>query len=147
MSLKTPIKLISGALLFIGLNLYANELKSPELIFLKKCQMCHALEAPNNDLEKKAMAAPYMSLAMNSVTIGIDAMEEPKNNTELRELTIAHIEDYIFNPTPEKSFCEDIIFNQFRYMPSLEKFISIKEAKIVAPWVYDTFAPKQYQVK
>jgi hypothetical protein len=32
-------------------------------------------------------------------------------------------------------------------MPSLERFISIKEAKLVAPWVYDTFAPANYQVK
>lgn len=45
-----------------------------------------------------------MSLAMRSVTIGIDALEEPKDNKELRKLTIEHIEDYIFNPSPEKSF-------------------------------------------
>jgi hypothetical protein len=32
-------------------------------------------------------------------------------------------------------------------MPSLKGFISLKEAKIVAPWVYDTFAPEHYKVK
>lgn len=134
-------------LLFVCGSLWAENLTQPEVIFQKKCQMCHSLNAPNNDAEKKAMVAPYMSLAMKSVTIGIDAMEEPKNNEELRHLTIEHIEDYIFKPTVEKSFCEDIIFEQFRYMPSLERFISIKEAKIVAPWVYDTFAPDNYKVK
>lgn len=138
---------ITLSLLLLSASIWADTLLEPQMIFLKKCQMCHALEAPNNDAEKKAMAAPYMSLAINSVTIGIDALEEPKNNEELRQLTIAHIEDYIFKPTAEKSFCEDMIFDQFRYMPSLERFISVKEAKIVAPWVYDTFAPKQYQVK
>ncbi|PKN15707.1 MAG: hypothetical protein CVU67_00030 [Deltaproteobacteria bacterium HGW-Deltaproteobacteria-24] len=132
---------------FIVLSLSANTLTQPEIIFQKKCQMCHALTAPNNEAEQKAMVAPFMSLAMKSVTIGIDALEEPKNNKELRKLTIEHIEDYIFNPSPEKSFCEDIIFEKFRYMPSLEGFISIKEAKIVAPWIYDSFAPEHYLVK
>lgn len=126
---------------------WSENLTQPEVIFQKKCQMCHSISAPNNDAEKKAMVAPYMSLTLKSVTIGIDALEEPKNNAELRRLSIAHIEDYIFHPSPEKSFCEDIVFEQFRYMPSLERFISIKEAKIVAPWVYDTFAPEKYKVK
>jgi hypothetical protein len=133
--------------LLFACSAWAENLTQPEVIFQKKCQMCHSLTAPENDVQKKAMVAPYMSLAMKSVTIGIDAMEEPKNNEELRRLTIEHIEDYIFKPTAEKSFCEDIIFEQFRYMPSLERFISIKEAKIVAPWVYDTFAPDNYKVK
>lgn len=137
--------LLFSSLLVFGLS--ANTLTQPEIIFQKKCQMCHALAAPENDQEQKTMVAPFMSLAMRSVTIGIDALEEPKDNKELRKLTIEHIEDYIFNPSPEKSFCEDIIFEKFRYMPSLERFISIKEAKIVAPWVYDTFAPTNYQVK
>lgn len=139
-------KVILLTLIFFVCALGEN-LTQPEVIFQKKCQMCHALNAPNNDAEKKAMAAPYMSLAMKSVTIGIDALEEPKNIEELRRLSIAHIEDYIFHPSPEKSYCEDVIFEQFRYMPSLERFISIKEAKIVAPWIYDTFAPTQYQLK
>lgn len=134
-------------LLFLSVSFLAEGLSEPQLIFEKKCQMCHSKNAPSNEAEKKAMVAPFMALSLKSVTIGIDALEEPKSNKELRELTIAHIEDYIFNPSPQKSFCEDIIFERFRYMPSLERFISIKEAKIVAPWIYDTFAPKKYQVK
>ncbi len=133
--------------LFLSITIWADNLTDPKLIFEKKCQMCHSKNAPENDAQKKAMVAPFMSLAMKSVTVGIDALEEPKNNKELRALTIAHIEDYIFNPSPQKSFCEEIIFEKFRYMPSLEGFISVKEATLVAPWIYDTFAPKKYQVK
>ena len=107
--------------------------------------MCHALEGPNSVEEKKAMAAPYMPLAMKSVTIGIDAIEEPANNKELRKLVIEHIEDYIFNPTPDKSYCEEIIFKKYNYMPSLERFVTPEQAKIVAPWIFDNFAPQKYR--
>lgn len=135
-------------LLFVfGFTLFveAVEIKEPSLIYLKKCQMCHALEGPDNMEEKRAMSAPYITLAMNSVVIGVDAIEEPKNYKELRDLVISHIEDYIFNPTSDKSFCEDIIFKKYNYMPSLERFITKEQAKIVAPWIYDNFAPEKYR--
>ncbi|WP_419771076.1 MAG: hypothetical protein ACNI3C_04590 [Candidatus Marinarcus sp.] len=139
------LKIVS-ILIFMMLLLNAKELTDPAVIFQKKCQMCHALNSPSNDAELKSMAAPYMPLAMKSVVTGIDAIEEPKNNQELKTLTVAHIKDYIFNPSAEKSFCEDIIFEKFRYMPPLGRFISKEEATIVAPWVYDNFAPIKYKV-
>ena len=139
--------MIKAILLICTLTLFANakELKDPEVIYLKKCQMCHALQGPENMEEKRAMAAPYITLAMKSVVTGVDAIEEPKNNKELRALVIEHIEDYIFNPTADKSYCEDIIFKNYNYMPSLKRFITPKQASIVAPWIYDNFAPIKYR--
>lgn len=129
------------------LSLFSKEFNNPSLIFVKKCQMCHAQRGPENDMEKRMTAAPNIVLAMNSVTVGVDAIEEPKNKQHLRELVIAHVEDYIFNPGQDKSYCEQIIFNKFKTMPSLKGFISEKEAKLVAPWIYDNFAPQKYRVK
>lgn len=134
------------SLLLLVFVLEAKDLKEPALIFQKKCQMCHNLNAPNSVQERDAMVAPYIRLSLKSVTVGIDAVEEPKNNEELRELAIEHIKDYIFNPTKDKSYCEEVIFEKFRYMPSLKRFISQEEANIVAPWIYDNFAPKKYRV-
>lgn len=48
--------LLFSSLLVFGLS--ANTLTQPEIIFQKKCQMCHALAAPENDQEQKAMVAP-----------------------------------------------------------------------------------------
>lgn len=129
-----------------ALSLVAKEYKDPSLIFAKKCQMCHALRGPQNDMEKRLTAAPNMPLAMKSVSVGIDAIEEPKDKATLRKLVIAHIEEYIFNPGQDKSYCEQIIFDKFKTMPTLKGFISQNEAKLVAPWIYDNFAPAKYKV-
>jgi len=131
-------------LLFVSSS-FTKELTDPAMIYTKKCKMCHWLNPPENMAQKAEMSAPYITLAMRSVTIGIDAVEEPKDKKELRKLTIEHIEDYIFNPSADKSFCENIIFKNYRYMPSLTRFISKKEASIVAPWIFDNFAPKKYR--
>ncbi|RXJ58177.1 hypothetical protein [Candidatus Marinarcus aquaticus] len=127
--------------------LLSKDLNNPAKIYTKKCLMCHAVNAPENEREQALMAAPYITLAMKSVSYGVDAIEEPKNNKELRKLVIEHIEDYIFNPSQDKSYCEQIIFDQFRNMPSLKGFISQKEAQLVAPWIYDNFAPEKYKVE
>lgn len=137
------ILILSLALL---VSLWSKNLTNPETIYIKKCQSCHKMQSPINDKESFETSAPYITLAMKSVVTGIDAIEEPKNNKELRALVIEHIEDYIFNPTADKSFCEDIIFKKYDYMPSLTRFISKKEAAIVAPWIYDSFAPNKYKV-
>lgn len=132
--------------LFIS-ALFSQDLDNPAKIYTKKCLMCHAFNAPENEQEQNLMAAPYITLAMKSVAYGVDAIEEPKDNESLRKLVIEHIEDYIFNPSQDKSYCEQIIFDKFRTMPSLQGFISQKEAQLVAPWIYDNFAPEKYKVK
>ena len=129
--------------LFLALFSFGNNLTNPQTIYQKKCQMCHALDYPETLEEKKAQVAPNMLMTMKNINIGIEAIEEPKNKEELRKIVIEFMNDYIFNPSPEKSYCEEIIFKNFDYMPSLKGFISEKEAQIVTPWIYDTFSPKQ----
>jgi hypothetical protein len=122
---------------------FANNLTDPQTIYQKKCQMCHALDYPETLEEKNAQVGPNMRMVMRNIGIGIEAIEEPKDKKELRKIVIAFMNDYIFNPTPQKSYCEEIIFKHFDYMPSLKGFISKKEAEIVVPWIYDTFTPKE----
>ncbi|WP_419766336.1 MAG: hypothetical protein ACNI28_06150 [Arcobacter sp.] len=136
------IRNLSVFLFLISFSL-ANNLTNPQIIYQKKCQMCHALDYPDNIEEKKAQVGPNILMVMKNLNIGIEAVEEPKNKEELRELVIEFINDYIFEPTPQKSYCEEVIFKHFDYMPSLKGFISKKEAQIVVPWVYDNFSPKE----
>lgn len=128
--------------LFLASFVFANNLSNPQTIYQKKCQMCHAMDYPETIEEKKAQVAPNMLMVMRNIGIGIEAVEEPKDKEELRKIVIEFMNDYIFNPSPEKSYCEEIIFKHFDYMPSLKGFISKKEAEIVVPWIYDTFSPK-----
>ena len=132
------------ALLVLLFNFaFSNNLTNPQTIYLIKCQMCHALDYPDSVEEKKAMAAPNILTVMKNISKGVDAIEEPKTKEELKTLVVEFMKDYIYNPTPAKSYCEDIAFKRYDYMPSLKGFISPKELDIVLPWVYDNFTPKE----
>lgn len=122
---------------------FGKNIQEPQTIYLKKCQMCHALDYPDSVEEKKAMVAPNILTIMKNISIGVDAIEEPKTKEELRTLVIEFMADYIYYPSADKSYCEDIVFKKFDYMPSLKGFISPKELNIVLPWVYDNFTPKE----
>jgi len=87
------------------------------------------------------MVAPPIAVAVRSVVIGVDAIEGPVNNTELRALSIEFLKDYINEPTREKGYCEDMSYNKFGKMPSLKGFIKKSELDIVVPWVIDNFSP------
>lgn len=130
--------------LFIALFsfVFSSDLTEPQTIYLKKCQMCHALDYPNSVEEKNAMAAPNILTVMKNISKGIDAIEEPKTKEELKILVVDFMKDYIYNPVPSKSYCEDSVFKRYDYMPSLKGFISEEELDIVLPWVYDNFTPK-----
>ena len=125
------------------LSLFAKPPQTPQEIYQKKCAMCHNEYGAQTYEELKAMVAPPIRLAMKSVIIGTDAIEEPESKARLRELTIAFLKDYIFYPSRDKAYCEEVIFKNFNSMPSLKGFITKEQLDKVLPYVYDTFAPKQ----
>lgn len=129
-------------ILFFTTLLFSSDMKNPEKIFQKKCQMCHALNKPTNETELRLKAAPDIFTTMKNLTKGIDALEEPKTKEDLRKLVIEFIKDYSFNPEKEKGYCEEMVYKSFNVMPSLKGFIKEEELNIVAPWIYDNFAPK-----
>lgn len=138
--MKTLSTIVIISLLSSGL-LYAKKERSAEQIWQKKCAMCHNIDKPNNDLERKKMVAPPILVAMKSVVVTIDAVEGPFSPEELREESIEVLKDFMYEPTRDKVNCEDMMINKFGMMPSLKGFISQKELDKVIPWVYDTFKP------
>jgi len=123
-----------------------SEPRSAEVIYDKKCGMCHLKEAPDSIEQARAMVAPYMFIPMRSIYIGIDAIEEPQTKEEHKRLSIEFMKDYMLEPHRDKSFCEDIIFEKFQTMPSMKGFISEQELDTVLEYVYETFAPhKEYE--
>ena len=136
------IKILALLVTFFSF-VFSNNLTEPQTIYLKKCQMCHALDYPDSVEEKNASAAPNILTVMKNISKGIDAIEEPKTKEELKILVVEFMKDYIYNPSPKKSYCEDSVFKRYDYMPSLKGFISEDELDIVLPWVYDNFIPKE----
>ena len=122
-------------------NIQAKELTDAQTIFTKKCAMCHTIGKPKNKIEKNKMVAPPIDVAMKGVVVTIDAVDGPFKGDELRDESIEFLKDYLYEPTADKTNCEDSVVEKFRRMPSLKGFISPKELEIVVPWVYDTFRP------
>ena len=125
----------------VGTTLIAKEPRGPEVIFQKKCAMCHIVGKPKNKLVKKKMSGPPIDVAMKSLVITIDAVDGPFKDDELREESITFLKDYLINPTRDKTNCEDMVVRKFGMMPSLKGFISNEELDIVVDWTYDTYKP------
>ncbi len=119
----------------------ANEPRDPEVIFAKKCAMCHIVGKPQTNAQMQSMVAPPIDVAMSGVVITIDAVEGPLSDEELEAESIAFLKDYLFNPTRDKTNCEDMVVKKFGMMPSLKGFLSEAERDVVVPWVYENFKP------
>ena len=124
-------------------SIQAKEPRAAAKIYEKKCAMCHMSTKPKNKHEKSMMVAPPIAVATRSVIIGVDAIEGPVSDKELRELSIEFLKDYLYEPTRDKGYCEDMSYKKFGSMPSLKGFIKKEELDIVVPWVIDKFAPKK----
>lgn len=125
----------------LGSSLFAKELRAPEVLFMKKCVMCHVMERPQNKLERKAMAAPAIKTVVAGAVITIDAVEGPMKDEDLRTASIEFMKDYFFNPSKDKANCEGFVVKKFGLMPSMKGFVSKEEMDILVPWVYDNFKP------
>jgi hypothetical protein len=127
------------SVLLVPFVVFAQEPREPEVIYAKKCAMCHTAGGAAH-----SRVGPPITLAMKNAVIGIDAVDGPfKNEAALKEAVVDFLKDYLYEPSREKSNCEDISFERFGMMPSLKGFISEAELNVVVPWVYDQFKPKQ----
>ncbi|MEA3289848.1 MAG: c-type cytochrome [Campylobacterota bacterium] len=146
MLLKKSLSLFAVAGL-LSVVYASDKVRSPQVIFTKKCAMCHTIDRPTNKAQKKRMVAPPIKMAMSGVVITIDAVEGPMSDSELREESIDFLKDYLYNPHRDKTNCEDFVVKKFGMMPSLKGFISQKELDVVVPWVYDKFKPSKVDGK
>lgn len=128
----------------LALTTQANsKIKDPQIIYQKKCAMCHVLSKPETKEEKMKLVAPPIMTAMAGVVITLDALEAPEDENELKKISVEFLKDYLLNPNREKTNCEDFIVEKFGMMPSLKGFISQEQLDIVVPWAYDTFKPQK----
>jgi hypothetical protein len=141
MKINKTILVVAITLGVLVSNIQAKEIRSASKLYEKKCAMCHKVGKPQNEMEKKAMVAPPIDVAMRSFVITIDAVDGPFKDDELREETIIYLKDYLYEPTKEKTNCEDEVVKKFGRMPSLKGFVSPEELDKVVAWVYDTFKP------
>ncbi len=146
--LSTKNILIYGLFIALGTTqTNAKELRSAPQLFVKKCAMCHTVGKPKNKADKKKVVAPPIDVAVRGVVITIDALDGPFKGDELKEETIAFMKDYIYEPSKDKTGCEDKVIAKFGLMPSLKGFITPEELDILIPWVYEQYKPTKVNGK
>jgi cytochrome c2 len=124
----------------LSVSLYA---KDGMTIFKKKCGMCHKMYKPHTKEDKQKLVAPPIQNAIKNMIISINDIELPKDESELKQLANNFLVDYIQNPSKQKGYCKDNIFNRFGTMPSLKGFINDEDLKVVVKWTIDNYMPKK----
>lgn len=122
------IKAIS--LTALALSLFASP--NAEIIFDKKCNMCHLKTSPKNPSK---MIAPILGGIMFHV----------KKRYPNKKDAVAFIVDYVLSPSRKKSVCSAKTIARFGYlMPSQKGNISKKELKKVAEWMFENYPSKNF---
>ena len=112
-------------------------------IFKKKCVICHKMYKPQTKEEKQKLVAPPIENATKNIIISINDIELPKDEAELKQLANDFLVDYIQNPSKQKGYCQDKVFDRFGIMPSLKGFIKDDDLKKVVKWTINNYMPKK----
>lgn len=95
-----------------------------------KCASCHNLDIPAKTFPDE-VAPPMMAVAFH-------VYDFIKVNTpaEKRPASIAFVKDYVFNPTREKSFCDQKSLDDYGLMPSQKGKLTEEELEAIAIYMF-----------
>jgi len=101
-------------------------------LFEQKCAVCHLMTRP---ADRSSMIAPPAKGLM--FHMGEDVGSDKK--------ILAHINDFVMNPTKEKAICPSV--KRFGLMPSQKENITKEELHTVAKWMIENLkmTPAQYE--
>ena len=95
-----------------------------------KCASCHNLDMPATTFPEE-VAPPMMAVAFH-------VYDFIKVNTpaEKTPASIAFVKDYVFNPTKEKSFCDQKSLDDYGLMPSQKGKLTEEELEAIAIYMF-----------
>jgi hypothetical protein len=123
------MKKLTLSLLLIGGSLFAS---NGENLFMQKCSMCHVTTPPQ---DRNALVAPPIFGVMRHV----------KMSYPTKEKAMVFMNDYVMNPSKEKSICKPQKIEKFGLMPAQKGNVTPKELEIITSWIYDNFPPKGFR--
>lgn len=108
--------------LFFILSLYATAMMadSAQTLFEQKCAMCHTV---SKTFDRNSVVAPPASRLMMHMNVEFESDEKK----------IAHIKDFVMNPTEAKAICPSI--RRFGLMPSQKDNVTEAELDNIAEWM------------
>ena len=107
-------------------------------LLTSKCASCHNLEMPP-ETSPDEPAPPMMAVAFHVydfIKVSTPAEKVPSS--------IAFVKDYVFNPTKEKSFCDEKSLKDYGLMPSQKGKLSEDEVEAIAIYMFDHYNQENF---
>jgi cytochrome c551/c552 len=95
-----------------------------------KCASCHNLDIPAKTFPEE-VAPPMMAVAFH-----IYDFIKVNTPAEKTPASIAFVKDYVFNPTKEKSFCDQKSLDDYGLMPSQKGKLTEEELEAIAIYMF-----------
>ncbi len=109
-----------------------------EKLLTKKCSSCHNLDMPPKTSPNEP-APPMMAVAFHLR----DFLKAP-SPSENREKFISFIQDYVINPSKEKSLCDKKSLESYGMMPSQKGKVTKEELRAIASYMYEHYDPSKF---
>ena len=103
-----------------------------------KCASCHNLDMPPKTSPEE-IAPPMMAVAFH-----IYDLIEVDTPAEKIPASIAFVEEYVFNPSRERSFCDKKSLDDYGLMPSQKGKLSKEELEAAAIYMFDHYNQENF---
>ena len=110
------------------------------ILLKEKCAICHNLKMPPSTYEDEK-APPMMAVVFH-----LKDFMKIKNDQDKVEKFIPFIQDYVIEPSKEKSYCDEESLKSYGVMPSQKGNVSKDELEAIAEYMY-TFYDQQVYLK
>jgi cytochrome c len=108
------------------------------MLLEEKCAVCHNLEMPPDTYENEK-APPMMAVVFH-----LKDFMKIRNNEDKARVFIPFIQDYVIDPSAEKSYCDKESLKTYGVMPSQKKNVNKEELKAIALYMYDFYDQQKY---
>jgi len=100
-----------------------------EMLIKEKCAVCHNLKMPPDTYEDEK-APPMMAVVFH-----LKDFMKIDNDQDKMEKFIPFVQDYVINPSKEKSYCDEESLKSYGVMPSQKGNVTQDELKAIAEYM------------
>ena len=109
-----------------------------EALIVQKCASCHNLKMPPDTYEDEK-APPMMAVVFHLK----DFMKISMNDEKFSKF-IPFVQDYVINPSKDKSYCDKESLKTYGVMPSQKGNVTKDELEAIASYMYDYYDQQKY---
>ncbi|NEW60397.1 c-type cytochrome [Sulfurovum sp. bin170] len=108
-----------------------------EELLTQKCASCHNLDMPPKNYDNEI--AP----SLMAVTFHLKDLITSSNPSEHKSKIISFVQDYVVNPTAEKSICDKASLDSYGLMPSQKGKVTDDEVEAMVEYMYEYYDNKK----